>query len=92
MLLDGEGRGHVIALNKTDRFMYYSGSLTEQSHVKVVGPESRSSLRSEWVHRQGFDLKWGDSIDTAVCMKQQTGTEVCSVQCASLWRNNNVIS
>ncbi len=74
VLLDGEGQGHVIALNKMDRFMYYSGSLTEQAHVKVVGSKSRSSLRSEWVLRQGFG-----SIDTAVCMKQQTRTEVCSV-------------
>lgn len=56
--------------------MYYSGSLTEQTRVKVVGLQARSILRSEWVLRLGFDL---ESIDTAVCMKQQTGTEVGSV-------------
>lgn len=64
-----------------DLFMYYSLSLTEQPHVKVVGLKSRSSLKSEWVLIQGLDLTADESIDTAVCMKQQKGTEVCCVMC-----------
>ena len=61
--------------------MYYSGSLTEQSHVRVKNPgqvweASRCSDKALTSYRS-------ERIDTAVCMKQQTGTEV---------HNNNVVS
>lgn len=69
--------------------MYYSGSLTEQSHVKVAGSKSRSSLRSEWVLRRRFDLTAGESIDTAVCMKQQTGDR--SLQCVMCFAVEKII-
>lgn len=58
--------------------MYYSGSLTVQSHKMVklqVVPEKSDEV---------FDLT-GESRDTAVCIQQQRGTEGCGVQ-----RNNNV--
>lgn len=51
--------------------------LNRANHIRLS--KSRSSLRSEWVLQGGFDLTLSDSIDTAVCVKQQTGTEVCSV-------------
>lgn len=59
--------------------MYYSGSLAKQLYLKVVGSKSRSGLWSEWVLRQDPELTKALNMDTAVCMQQQTGTEVRSV-------------
>lgn len=61
--------------------MFYSGSLTvpSQKRLKIqVAPEKSDVV---------FDLALGGSTDTAVCTRQQRGTEGCGLQ-----RNNSVLS